>query len=133
MVTFFSAHNVREPGTVVAHDFDDDMYADTATALEAEFEILTFVPIATLKVALEWLLRPPATIEYWPLAACSEGSGQSTPLPRLKRLCDHGEWRATYVFVSTRHHRGPCARFLRERRVGSVNAPASSGATLSSR
>jgi hypothetical protein len=129
MVTSLSAHNVREPGTVVAHDFD--VYADTATACVADGEILTFVPIATLKVALEWLLMPPATIEYRPLAACgSGGSGQSTPLPRLKRLCDHGEWRATYVPGATRHHRVLAARCLRERRVGSVNAPASSEATL---
>jgi hypothetical protein len=128
MVTFLFAHNVREPGSVVAHDFN--VYADTATAFEADDEILTFVPIAMLLVASAMLLAPPATIEYWPLAVCgSGGSGQSTPLPRLKRLCDHGEWRATYVEVATRHHRSIAGRFLRERRVGSVNAPASSQAT----
>jgi hypothetical protein len=37
MVTFLSAHNVREPGSVVAHDLD--VYADTATAFEAFDEI----------------------------------------------------------------------------------------------
>ena len=130
MVTFFSAHNVREPGTVVAHDFDDDMYADTATAFSADDEILTFVPIAMLLVASAMLLKPPTTIEASPIAVCgSGGSGQSTPLPCLKRLCDHGEWRATYVLSATRHHRVLAARCLRERRVGSVNAPASSEAT----
>ncbi len=61
MVTFVSAHNVREPGSVVAHDFD--VYADTATAFEADDEIQTFVPIAVLLVALAVLLAQPATVE----------------------------------------------------------------------
>ena len=79
MVTFLSAHNVREPGSVVAHDFF--VYADTATAFEAFDEIQTFVPIAMLWVASAVLLAPPATIERVPLAFCgSGGSGQSTPL-----------------------------------------------------
>jgi hypothetical protein len=106
MVTFSSAHNVREPGSVVAHDFD--VYADTATALSADDEIQRFVPIAVLLDAPAVLLTPPTTTEYSPLAVCgSGGSGQSTPLPRLKRLCHDGEWRATYVEGATRHHRVP--------------------------
>ena len=63
-----SAHNVREPGSVVAHDFN--VYADTATAFEADDEIKTFVPIAMLLVAPAVLLSPPATIEDEPSAVC---------------------------------------------------------------
>ena len=79
MVTFLSAHNVREPGSVVAHDFD--VYADTATAFEADDEIQTFVPIAVLFSAPAVLLAPPATVEETPLAVY-EANGVSKRRPK---------------------------------------------------
>ena len=80
MVTFLSAHNVREPGSVVAQNFDVD--ADAATAYSADDEIMTFVPIAVLLVAPAVLLKPPATIEYLPLAVCG-GEGRVSQRPCL--------------------------------------------------
>ncbi len=60
MVTFLSAHNVREPGSVAAHNFGVspmiDLYADTATAYSADDETMTFVPIAMLQIASALLL-----------------------------------------------------------------------------